>query len=194
MGSVLVLYGSTDGQTMRIAEAMAETLRAEEVSVEVVNARYANRGARPGPFDAVIVAASVHAGGLQRSVLRWISAHRVLLSAQPTALVVVCLGILENSPDTQRNLDRIARNATLRRGWVPGVIKFVAGAVPFSRYGLFKRLVMRRIMKKVGAGTDTARDYEYTDWTDLRHFTRGFAAGHGLIDEPVPVFHEREDV
>ncbi len=34
---------------------------------------------------------------------------------------------------------------------------------------------MKRIVAKAGGGTDTTRDYEYTDWDDVRVFAREFA-------------------
>ena len=33
---------------------------------------------------------------------------------------------------------------------------------------------MKRIVAKAGGGTDTTRDYEYTDWNDLRVFAHEF--------------------
>jgi menaquinone-dependent protoporphyrinogen oxidase len=54
------------------------------------------------------------------------------------------------------------------------VIKFVAGALPYTRYNWLKRWIMRRIVAKAGGDTDTTRDFEYTDWEDLRAFARTF--------------------
>ena len=34
--------------------------------------------------------------------------------------------------------------------------------------------MMKRIVAKAGGGTDTTRDYEYTDWNDLRVFAHEF--------------------
>jgi menaquinone-dependent protoporphyrinogen oxidase len=35
--------------------------------------------------------------------------------------------------------------------------------------------MMKRIVAKAGGGTDTTRDYEYTDWKGLRTFAGTFA-------------------
>ena len=51
----------------------------------------------------------------------------------------------------------------------------VAGALPYTKYGWLKRMMMKRIVAKAGGDTDTTRDYEYTDWIDLRNFARDFA-------------------
>ena len=37
------------------------------------------------------------------------------------------------------------------------------------------RWIMRRIVAKAHGDTDTSRDYEYTDWNDVRLFARDFA-------------------
>ena len=53
--------------------------------------------------------------------------------------------------------------------------KTVAGALPYTKYGWLKKWIMRRIVAKAGGDTDTTRDYEYTDWNDVREFARAFA-------------------
>jgi len=45
----------------------------------------------------------------------------------------------------------------------------------YTRYGWLKRHMMKRIVAKAGGDTDTTRDFEYTDWDDLRDFTQDFA-------------------
>ena len=59
-------------------------------------------------------------------------------------------------------------------GWKPSITKVVAGALPYTRYNWFIRRVMKRIAAKAGGDTDSTRDYEYTDWQDLRRFTEEF--------------------
>ncbi len=35
---------------------------------------------------------------------------------------------------------------------------------------------MRRIARKAGGDTDTSKDYEYTDWNDVRGFADRFSS------------------
>ena len=86
----------------------------------------------------------------------------------------VCLGVLQKDPKVQQDLQAILDRFVARTGWRPTVVKLVAGALPYTRYGWVQRLVMRRIVAKAGGDTDTHRDYEYTDWNDLRHFAADF--------------------
>ena len=171
----LVLYGTTDGHTRKVAAAIADELRAAGDLADVWNAKQQRPPTPPDPYTAVIVAASVHAGGYQRSVRRWVRTYRDALAARPTAFVSVCLGVLEHNPRTDRELDRILTKFFNATSWRPTMTKVVAGALPFTRYGWLKRRAMLRIVRKqLGSNVDTHRDYEYTDWNDLRAFAREF--------------------
>ena len=50
----------------------------------------------------------------------------------------------------------------------------MAGALPYTRYNWLIRRVMKRIAAKAGGDIDTTRNYEYTDWQDLRTFAEQF--------------------
>jgi hypothetical protein len=39
-----------------------------------------------------------------------------------------------------------------------------------------KRWAIQRIARKAGGATDTTRDWEYTDWEDVKQFAREFHA------------------
>jgi menaquinone-dependent protoporphyrinogen oxidase len=97
------------------------------------------------------------------------------LNRKPTAFVSVCLSALQQDPEAQRALRAIVDRFTAEAGWKPAVVKPVAGALLYTRYNWFVRWVMKRIVRKAGGDTDTTRDYEYTDWEDLRLFAEHFA-------------------
>jgi menaquinone-dependent protoporphyrinogen oxidase len=185
MTRILVVYGTTEGHTAKVAGAIAETLHRNGVLVDV---RAAGEPApAPDGYDAVIVAASVHAGRYQRSVLNWVRAHASVLSHKPAAFVSVCLGVLQHDATVEHDLQTIVDQFVASTGWRPGVVKFVAGALPYTKYGWLRRLVMKRIVAKAGGDTDTSRDYEYTDWTDLRHFAANFGLGRQPLTPGLPL-------
>jgi len=178
---VLVVYGTTEGQTKKIADALAGALASHGALTDVRAA--GEQPPAPGGYAGVVVAASVHAGQYQRPVRRWVRAHRDTLEAMPAAFVSVCLGVLQHDEKTRRDLERILAGFVAETGWRPSVVKHVAGALPYTRYGWLKRLLMRRIVGKAGGDTDTSRDYEYTDWADVRRFAGDFCQGL----EPAPL-------
>lgn len=168
MPRVLIVFGTTDGQTAKICYFLASELMTVGAEVELLEA--GTRTADPAGYDAVVVAASVHAGGYQRPVIRWARENAGALAAKSASFISVCLGILENNPKTRLELDRILARFAERSGWWPARVKDVAGALKYTQYGWLKRMVMRYISGKAGGSTDTSRDHEYTDWDDLRMF------------------------
>jgi menaquinone-dependent protoporphyrinogen oxidase len=174
MARILVLYGTTEGHTARIAHSIGDTLRARGDAVDVVKA--SRHGPNPTDYAAVIVAASVHGGRYQRDIRDWVRSNVYLLGDRPTGFVSVCLGVLQRDPDVQREVHAIVTRFLLATGWRPAMTKVVAGALLYRKYHWLKRWLMKRIVAKAGGDTDTSRNWEYTDWSDLRVFTEQFAA------------------
>jgi menaquinone-dependent protoporphyrinogen oxidase len=175
MSRILIVYGTTDGHTAKIATRLGERLRAEGCDVTVAHAGRVSTDAWPERYDGIVVAASIHIGSYQRPVRRWVQAHAEQLSRMPSAFLSVCLGILERRPEAHQEIQDIILRFLHRTGWRPTVVKPVAGAVRYTRYGWFKKRMMRRMVAKASGDTDTTRDYEYTDWDDLDAFAREFA-------------------
>ena len=55
MSRILVIYGTTEGQTAKVARFIGEALRADGISADVIDARTLSPA--PDNYDAVIVAA-----------------------------------------------------------------------------------------------------------------------------------------
>jgi len=173
MSRILIVYGTTNGQTAKIAEALSRALRACGSLVDVMNAT-SKPWLSPAGYNAVILAASVHAGGYQRSVRRWARTYAAELNRKPTAFISVCLAVLDHSDASRQAIEKIMQDFFMKTGWLPTFRKVVAGALPYTKYNFLTRWVMRRIVTKAGGDTDTSRDYEYTDWKDLTAFAREF--------------------
>jgi len=173
MAPILIVYGTTDGHTGKIAETLAEDLRQEGAVVDVMDAA-ANTVFDPVDYAGVVVAASVHIGSYQRPVRRWVKAHRAALESRRSAFLSVCLGVLDPSAKAKRDLAAILDRFLAETGWRPDFTRSVAGAVLYTRYNWVKRWMMRRIVRAYGGATDTTRDFEYTDWNDLCAFAHTF--------------------
>lgn len=174
MTRILVLYGTTDGQTAKIAGALGNALRMQGSDVDVVQA--GKDAPAPDGYAGIVVAASLHGGRYQRSVRKWASRYAQKLNQRPTAFLSVCLAVLQQKPEVQQELSTIIDRFLRGTGWRPTLTKPVAGALLYRRYGPLKRWVMKRIVQKAGGDTDTSRDYEYTDWEDLRAFADEFGS------------------
>jgi menaquinone-dependent protoporphyrinogen oxidase len=52
----------------------------------------------------------------------------------------------------------------------------IAGALMYSKYPLPVKWLMKGIARKAGEDTDTSRDYEYTDWEQVRQYAQMLAS------------------
>jgi menaquinone-dependent protoporphyrinogen oxidase len=171
---VLIVYGTTEGHTRHLADFAAECLRHDGNQAHTVEAGHP--GAEPEDFDAVIVAASLHVGRYQPSVVEYARAHHERLGRIPSAFISVSLSAAGENPDDWEGLDECVarfRNETL---WTPAAVHHAAGAIRYSRYDFFKRLLLHRIAAKRGRPTVTSRDYDLTDYDALQSFVLEFVA------------------
>ncbi len=74
--NVLMVYGTTEGHTRKIAERVGARLQEQRHTVEIRNAETLKPSFDPGTFDAVVVAASVHQDRHQEPVSDFVSACR----------------------------------------------------------------------------------------------------------------------
>ena len=78
--NVLVAYGTTNGSTAEIAEAIAEVLRKDGLTVEALPARSVPSAA---PYDAVVVGGGLYAGRWHKDARRFVRRHRKALAERP---------------------------------------------------------------------------------------------------------------
>ncbi|HYE53080.1 MAG TPA: flavodoxin domain-containing protein [Azospirillaceae bacterium] len=171
---ILILYGTTEGQTARIAGFLGDRLRASGHAVLVADSA-ADAQPDPAGFDAAILAASLHAGSYQDSVAAYARRHRARLAAMPSAFVSVSLSAAGTDPGDLKGLAACVAAFELRTGWHPDRLHHAAGAFRFTRYGLLKRWAMRWVAWRRGQSIDATRDRELTDWEALAGFADRFA-------------------
>jgi menaquinone-dependent protoporphyrinogen oxidase len=175
MARVLVLYGTNEGHTEKVATTIAETLIAGGCQADLIQAGTIEPSIRN--YDGVIVAASIHGGRFQRPVVDTVRAHSGEIAARPNAFIAVCLAVLNRKdPAVQAQLATIFDRFAHDTGWVPAIAKPVAGALLYTRYNFLMRWIMKRIVAKAGGEIDTSRDYVYTDWDDVKAFAKEFGA------------------
>jgi menaquinone-dependent protoporphyrinogen oxidase len=175
---VLIVYGTREGQTRRIATRIADDLRAMNHTVDVLDA------ASVGSIDwsryhAAVVASSVHVGRHAREIVAFAKRYRAELQRLSATFISVTLSEAgAEDParsDTQRqqaaaDVQKMIADFVKASGWTPARVMPVAGALTYSKYNVLVRFVMKRIARKAGAPTDTSRDYEFTNWDAVDRF------------------------
>ena len=164
MASVLVLYATIEGHTARIAERFTSRLREQGVSVDL---REAEKAAPFESYDGIVVGASVHYGRHPSRLRALLRSQRHVLTARPGAFFSVSLSAKEH----------YAAKFLRQVGWQPQLSATFAGALQYSKYGPFKRLLLTGFAWMGGHDTDTSRDYEYTNWKAVDSFATAFT-GH----------------
>ena len=173
---VLIVYGSTQGQTHKIAEFVAERWHGQGHDVVVFDAARIAPVVDPLRYDATLVATSLHAGGYQRAVARFAKEHAAALSSGSSAFLSVSLSAAGNEASDRAGLARLDEEFFSRTGWRPAHVHHAAGALAYTRYNFLLRCLMKRIARRRGASTETSRDREFTDYGALSRFVDAFLA------------------
>jgi menaquinone-dependent protoporphyrinogen oxidase len=175
MANILIIYGTAHGQTALIAQEIARVLRTHH-EVTVLRGDRLGEGPDLATLDGFVVAASVRFGRHQRYIRTFVRDHVGLLNSVPSAFVSVSGAMAGSEPESQR-IARGYRDAFLEAtGWRPGIARSVAGGIPFTRYRPWTRWMMKMISRRTGRPTDTSRDYDFTDWREVRKLAEDFAA------------------
>lgn len=176
MAKLLIAYGTMEGQTAKISKRIAEVARERGYLVEVVDARNRNASFVTGDVTAIVVGASLHAGHYEDYLVEWVKAYRADLERLPSVFFSVSLTSAVPGPESQAQVERCIDQFEYETGWKPRTIARFGGALAYSQYGFFKRLIMRWIAQRAGGPTDTSRDYDLTDWNAVRRFAEDFLA------------------
>ncbi len=166
MKTVLVGYASTEGQTRKIARHVADHIVGCGVAVELLPLVDAT-DLDLFRFDAAILAASLHIGHYQREFSEFVSNRKDLLGTRPNLFLAVSLAAAGHEAEDWRGLDSVLSDLAEATGWQPEKIAHIAGAYVPSRYDIFRRLMMRRIIAERDPHADPKADKEYTDWVAL---------------------------
>ena len=171
---ILIVYGTTHGQTAAIAAFIQLTLEQRGCQVVVSNVKEP-----PTPpldqFDGIIVGASIIARGHQPAVASFIGDHLNALNAMPSAFFSVSASAGSSREAGRAAARRLCDAFLTDTGFRPDIAACIAGAIKYTKYNFLLRWYMKKASRRHGGPTDTSRDHEYTDWMQVRDFAQQFA-------------------
>ena len=173
MGKVLLLFASREGQTEKVATRLARHLEKSGLAVHLVNAadEAAVSSIDLNAYDLLVFGASLHVGALERELAQYVNDNAHVIEKQARSFFLVSL-----SAATRDSAQRAASLIDARQklnGQITVAFddtEMIAGALRYSKYPLPLKWLMRRIAAKAGEQTETFRDYEYTDWDQVKRY------------------------
>ena len=171
---VLIVYGSKEGQTAKIAERIAQLIRNRDLQVTTYPVKDMHVDFATDAFDAAIVGGSIHMNRYPTHLREFVTRHRDWLNKVPSAFFTVCMAIQSQNADEREAATKYGKRFIETTHWRPTLVDTFAGAVKYTQYDFITRFIMKMITKREGGSTDTRHDHEYTDWDAVARFTNRF--------------------
>ena len=183
MGKILIIHGSVDGQTAKIAVAIAEIIRKRNFEVEVIDAEHIPHGFTIKGYSGILIGSPLRNRHYSATIEHFIEEQEPDLRDVPTGFFSVSIADFATK-SSRKWLDGYLKSFFDGTGWHPKIVGRFGGALLYTQYGFWTRLPMTIAGRFMGYPTDTARDHELTNWDDVEKFTNEFLSHveEGKID------------
>lgn len=168
MSSILIIYSTRDGQTLKICQRLQTIIEQQAQQVTLVSVEEADR-VNLQRFDKFVIGASIHYGHHNPQVQTFIERNQSILDSKPNAFFsvnVVARKVEKQSPETNPYLKKFIK----RICWKPKQLAVFAGKIDYPSYNLFDRSLIRLIMWMTKGPTDPSAVVEFTDWNQVDAF------------------------
>lgn len=173
MARILLVYSTTDGQTLKICQRLRAWIEARAHEVTLVAVEEAD-GVDLAGCDKIVVGASIRYGRHRARLREFVNAQAAALDRKPNAFFsvnIVARKAQKNRPETNPYLQKFLRQTR----WRPKLLDVFAGRLDYPRYGFVDRQMIRLIMWLTDGPTDPRAVVEFTDWQRVEDFARRVA-------------------
>jgi len=180
--TALVLYASSHGHTLKIAQRIAERLREAGL-----HARLSEAGdpetTGPEGADLVVAGGSVHGAHHQPALHDWMRRHGATLDLDHLGVFSVSLTAADAAEESRELVDGYVEELLDDLPGRPAEVLAVAGALQYREYNVPTKVLMRLIAARQDLPTDWHVDTDYTDWEQVDAFAARLA---GLVAAAAP--------
>jgi len=169
MKSTLIIYSTTDGQTLEICNKIFSKLNVSESS-QVIHISKAE-GLDLNQFDKIIIGASIRYGKHKPELYEFIKRNVACLEAKENAFFsvnVVARKPEKNMPETNPYMQKFLELSP----WIPKKLAVFAGKIDYPKYKFVDKHMIRLIMWITKGPTDIKNTYEFTDWNHVDEFSK----------------------
>lgn len=172
---ILVGYATVEGQTRKVAEAVATAIEAAGDRALLFDIGSGGEYAVAHP-QAAVLCAPIHAARYPAAFAAFVKQEAAWLNAVPSAFISLSLLIRSEFEEEREEATHFPDALLEESGWKPAMVHHAAGALRYTEYDFFKRWIIRRMAELENAPTDVSRDHEFTDWNALSAFVAKFLA------------------
>lgn len=174
MASVIMLYSTTDGHTLKICKRLREVIEQQGHEVTIAELK-PGVDIDLGPFERIVIGASIRYGKHKPEVADFIEKNVEPLRAKPSAFFsvnAVARKPEKRDPDTNPYVRKFLKSIS----WQPPAIGVFGGKIDYSKYGFVDKTMIRFIMWMMKGPTDPNSVTEFTDWDAVDAFGHRIAA------------------
>ena len=174
MASVLIIYSTTDGHTLKICQRLQQVIERQTHRAKLVSVND-EPDADLKRFDKIVIGASIRYGKHRPQVYDFIKKNEKVLASKPSAFFsvnVVARKPGKNRPETNPYIKQFRAKVS----WQPKEWAVFAGKIDYQKYGFWDRHVIRFIMWITQGPTHPQTVTEFTDWEEVEAFGRRVCA------------------
>jgi menaquinone-dependent protoporphyrinogen oxidase len=168
VATILILYSTTDGHTLKICQRLQQVCEPSGHRVTVASLVDCS------PLDLqradkIIIGASIRYGKHSPRVFDFVRDHQAVLEGKPNAFFsvnIVARKPEKNRPETNPYLQKFLK----RIAWKPRRLEVFAGKLDYPKYRPLDRFMIRLIMWMTKGPTDPSTVIEFTDWQKVDAF------------------------
>lgn len=168
MATILFVYSTTDGHTLKISRNMQESMQQQGHQVSLLPLDQVTEDLLVS-HDKIVIGASIRYGKHQASLVSFLQQHKTLLESKPSAFFTVNLVARKAekcTPDTNPYIIKLLAELD----WQPSLQGVFGGRLNYQQYGFLDRNMIRFIMWVTKGPTDPSTDQEFTDWQKVNEF------------------------
>ena len=167
MQKKLILYSSTDGQTLKICERI-KTSFPSDLEIDIVSLQDI-KSVELNNYDLIILGASIRYGKHKPEVYNFVSTNTRFLDTKKTAFFSVNAVARKENKNTPK-LNPYVIKFLKQTHWKPDYVEVFAGKINYPKYNLIDKYMIRFIMWMTKGPTDIKNTYEFTDWGSVDKF------------------------
>ena len=171
MKKKLILYSTTDGQTLKICERIKTIVSSEIDIVSIDNIK----SIKLDLYDLIILGASIRYGKHKLEVSNFVLNNKEVLESKKTAFFsdnAVARKENKNTPESNPYILKFLKQTN----WKPDYVEVFAGKINYPKYNLIDKYIIRFIMWITKGPTNIKNVYEFTDWAKVDNFASKLSA------------------